>query len=178
MRHWVGIVSDEQFATERLYARDTVSVPAGPHAPAPGDPVVLVAGGRLFGHGRVDGPTGDGTVLVRYEARIFDDPVPVPGLPAIPGWHPVEADEHARLAGLAGAHAGSRSVWFVSVALPIEAYSRAEAVREFWTYLEKLGPRELPAYVWPLGDELTMQAFVLGAVANLDPEEDEGEDAQ
>jgi hypothetical protein len=35
------------------------------------------------------------------------------------------------------------------------------------------GPRELPAYVWPRGDELAMQAFVLGAVTNLDPEEDD-----
>mgnify|MGYP003694787793 CR=1 FL=1 len=39
--------------------------------------------------------------------------------------------------------------------------------------MEKLGPRELPAYVWPWGDELAMQAFVLGAVTNLDPEEDD-----
>ena len=53
------------------------------------------------------------------------------------------------------------------------ARARAEAVREFWTYMDKLGPRELPAYVWPLGDELAMQAFVLGAVTNLDPEEDD-----
>ena len=47
----------------------------------------------------------------------------------------------------------------------------AEAVREFWTYVDKLGPRELPAFVWPRGDELAMQAFVLGAETNLDPEE-------
>lgn len=176
MRHWVGIVSDEQFATERLYARETIALPAERHAPQPGDPVVLVAAGRLFGRGVVEGPTGDGTVLVRYQERIFDDPVPAPGLAAIPGWYPVEANVLAELAGPAAAHAGARSVWFVSVALPIEAVTRAEAVREFWTYLEKLGPRELPAYVWPLGDELAMQAFVLGAVTNLDPEEDEGDD--
>jgi hypothetical protein len=36
-----------------------------------------------------------------------------------------------------------------------------------------LGPAELPAYVWPSGDELAMQAFVLGAEANQDPEEDD-----
>ena len=178
MRHWVGVVSDEQFVTERLYARETIAVPAGRHAPQPGDAVVLVAGDRLFGRGLVEGPTGDGTVLVRYQERIFDDPVAAPGLPATPGWHPVEADEHTRLVGLTGARAGSSAVWFVSVALPIEAISRAEAVREFWPYLEKLGPRELPAYVWPLGDELAMLAFVLGAVTNLDAEEDEGDDAQ
>ena len=85
-------------------------------------------------------------------------------------------DADRRLTRLVNASAGAgagRAVWFVSLALPIEAASPAEAVREFWTYVDKLGPRELPAYVWPLGDELAMQAFVLGAVTNLDPEEDE-----
>jgi hypothetical protein len=37
----------------------------------------------------------------------------------------------------------------------------------------ELGPRELPAFVSPAGNELAMQAFVLGAEANQDPEEDE-----
>src|SRR5262245_27752039 len=114
MRHWVGIVSEDQFATERLYARETVAVPAGRHAPQPGDPVVLVAGRQLIGHGVVAGPTGEGSVLVRYSERIFDDPVPATGLPVTPGWQPVTEAEHTRLAGLASAQAGSRSVWFVS----------------------------------------------------------------
>jgi hypothetical protein len=64
------------------------------------------------------------------------------------------------------------SDWLVSVALPIEAASRAEAVREFWTFVQTLGPEELPAFVWPSGDELAMQAFVLDAEVNLDPEEE------
>ena len=37
----------------------------------------------------------------------------------------------------------------------------------------ELGPAELPTFVWPSGDELAMQAFVLGEEANQDPEEDE-----
>ena len=37
----------------------------------------------------------------------------------------------------------------------------------------ELGPRELPTFVSPAGDELAMQAFVLGEEANLDPEEDD-----
>jgi hypothetical protein len=93
-----------------------------------------------------------------------------------PGLYPVT---RAGFDGLATAVGGERRAgrhrtgWLVSVALPIEAASRAEAVREFWTYVEKLGPRELPAYVWPRGDELAMQAFVLGEQTNLDPEEDD-----
>ena len=39
--------------------------------------------------------------------------------------------------------------------------------------MQELGPRELPAFVSPAGDELAMQAFVLGAEANQDPEEDD-----
>jgi hypothetical protein len=63
--------------------------------------------------------------------------------------------------------------WLVSVALPIEAASPAEAVRAFWSYVDELGPRELPAFVSPARDELAMRAFVLGEPANLDPEEDD-----
>jgi hypothetical protein len=183
MRHWLGVVGEERFATERLYARDVITLPRGPGSPEPGDPVVLVVPGsppRLVGRGVVIGTEGADLVTVRYQHRLFDEPPPVPAdiVPAGPGLRPLPAGLHTRLSALASASAeasAGRSVWFVSVALPIEAVTRAEAVREFWTYIDKLGPRELPAYVWPLGDELAMQAFVLGTVANLDPEED-GED--
>src|ERR1041384_3957966 len=67
---------------------------------------------------------------------------------------------------------GKKRTYLVSVDLPIEAASPGEAVREFWAYVRELGPAELPAFVWPVGDELSMQAFVLGAEANQDPEED------
>ena len=94
-----------------------------------------------------------------------------------PGLSPLPPTEYTRIARtlttVDSPSAARRAEWFVSVALPIEAATRADAVREFWTYVEKLGPRELPAYVWPRGDELAMQAFVLGAVTNLDPEEDD-----
>jgi hypothetical protein len=60
----------------------------------------------------------------------------------------------------------------VSVVLPIEAASRADAVREFWAYVHSLGPAELPAFVWPRGDELGLQAYVLNEPVNLDPEEE------
>ncbi len=63
--------------------------------------------------------------------------------------------------------------WLVSVAIPVEADSPAEAVREFWGYVGELGPKELPAFVSPSGDELAMQAYVLDAAAHLDPEEDD-----
>jgi hypothetical protein len=75
-------------------------------------------------------------------------------------------------AALGGAGQAVREkVWMVSLDLPIEAPSPAEAVRRFWSYVRELGPVELPTYVSPAGDELAMQAFVLGEEANLDPEE-------
>jgi hypothetical protein len=70
------------------------------------------------------------------------------------------------------ASAGRRS-WLVSVDLPIEAATAAEAVRAFWGYVQELGPAELPTFVAPSGDELAMQAYLLGAPTNLDPEEDD-----
>lgn len=62
--------------------------------------------------------------------------------------------------------------WLVSVALPIEAGSPEEAVREFWRYIDELGADELPAFVWPPGDEISMRAYVADGPAPLDPEDD------
>lgn len=62
--------------------------------------------------------------------------------------------------------------WLVSVALPIEAESADQAVRDFWRYVAELGPSELPAYVWPAENELAMLAYIDDRPAPLDPEED------
>jgi hypothetical protein len=63
--------------------------------------------------------------------------------------------------------------WQVSVSLPIEADSAAEAVSGFWAYVRELGAGQLPAYVAPMGDELAMRAYLQSEPTNLDPEEDE-----
>jgi hypothetical protein len=65
-----------------------------------------------------------------------------------------------------------RQTWLVSVDLPIEAATPAEAAAQFWAYLQELGPGELPAFVSPIEDELAMQAYVGGEQHELDPEED------
>jgi len=67
----------------------------------------------------------------------------------------------------------SRRTWLVSLDLPIEAATPAEAVAEFWAYLQELGPDELPVFVSPASDELAMQVFVAGQPHELDPEADE-----
>jgi hypothetical protein len=63
--------------------------------------------------------------------------------------------------------------WLVSVDLPIEAASPAEAVSQFWAYLRELGPEELPAFVSPIEDELAMQAYLAGEPHDLDPEDED-----
>jgi hypothetical protein len=118
-----------------------------------------------------------GALLVAYTRRVFDEPVPVDEL-ELDVDEPVAAvdpEVFRALAGRLGADRDRRT-WLVSVALPIEAISPAEAVRQFWSHVLELGPAELPTYVWPSGDELAMQAFVLGAEANQDPEEESEED--
>ena len=65
-----------------------------------------------------------------------------------------------------------KSAWLVSVALPIEATSAADAVREYWKYVEQLGSAGLPTFVSPVGDELAMSVYLLDEPTNLDPEED------
>jgi hypothetical protein len=183
-QHWAGVVGEEQFTAERLYARDVIAVDPGDAGTVEaGDVVALIATGDpavLFGLGNVIGTSESGQALVRYRTRMLDDPPPVRADaisdPIRPGLSSLSAAAYSMLASaLMDIDLGEadRTEWFVSVALPIEAATRGEAVREFWTYVEKLGPRELPAYVWPRGDELAMQAFVLGAVTNLDPEEDD-----
>ena len=171
-RQWVAVVPADRFEAERAYAHDAFRL--DPPPPATGDRVALVAATDppvLFGLGLVVDDE------VRYTHRFFDEP-PARGAAYGPGLTELSAGEFDGLVEGVGPRVDAdRSEWFVTVALPVEAASRAEAVREFWTYVEKLGPTELPAYVWPRGDELAMQAYLLGERVNLDPEEDESEEA-
>jgi len=171
-RHWVAVVPADRFEAERAYAHDAFRLDRPP--PTTGDRVALVAATDppvLFGLGLVVDDE------VRYTHRFFDEP-PARGAAYGPGLTELSAGEFDGLVEGVGPRVDAdRSEWFVTVALPVEAASRAEAVREFWTYVEKLGPTELPAYVWPRGDELAMQAYLLGERVNLDPEEDESEEA-
>jgi hypothetical protein len=187
--HWAVVVPAERYAAERLFLHETLELTGvdGP-LPAPGDEVALVAGAAepvVFALGRVlsrpadespDDPGSDETLAtldIAYTHRLFDSPLPASDLGAAAGVAPIDPGQFAALVDKAGAEHGAKREWLVGLYLPIEAASQAEAVRAFWTYTLQLGPRELPAFVSPLGDELSMQAYVLGELANLDPEEDE-----
>ncbi|HLV58328.1 MAG TPA: hypothetical protein VKY81_05590, partial [Natronosporangium sp.] len=66
----------------------------------------------------------------------------------------------------------ARRTWLVSVDLPIEAATPADAVREFWAYVRELGPEQLPTFVAPTDDELALQAYLGDEPHDLDPEDD------
>jgi len=203
MGQWAIVVTAERYAAERLYAHDSLDLTGvgADGGPRPGDPVALVAVGTagaessvLFGLGRVRDlrhgphadpddpeaePVDDAHLVVAYTHRLLDEPVDVADLlpgGSAPGLMALDDESLARLAGRVAAAArvdADKADWLVSVALPIEAASAAEAVRAFWSYVDELGPRELPAFVSPARDELAMRAFVLGEPAHLDPEEDD-----
>ncbi|SDY05630.1 hypothetical protein SAMN05444365_101522 [Micromonospora pattaloongensis] len=187
---WAVVIPGRRYEAERLFHHDTLELTGladGPR-PAPGDEVLVVTDGEapvVVALARVavdydgrEGPDGgeprpdDGTLVLTYTRRAFDEPLPADGLTVdglLTRLDPVTFRDFAgRLAPLP-----EKTTWLVSIDLPIEAPSPAEAVRLFWSYVMELGPRELPAFVSPSGDELAMQAFVLGDEANLDPEEDE-----
>jgi hypothetical protein len=168
MAYWQLVVPAERYAAERLYANDAIDLTGlEPPLPADGDLVVLVATAEppvVFGLGRVSGGQ------VTYTRRLFDEPVPVDA--AEPGLRRIDAEAFGALAPQVQAKQATRE-WLVSLDLPIEASTPAEAVRAFWTYALRLGPAELPTFVSPVGDELAMQAYVLGEPTDLDPEEDD-----
>lgn len=155
--------------------------------PRPGDDVLVLGGEppRVVALGRVvptdggDAPDPDdpqpaepGALAVAYTRRAFDEPVPADDLLIHGLLSPVDRATYQSLA-VRVRPPGDTRTWLVSLDLPIEAPSPAEAVRQFWSYVMELGPRELPAFISPYGNELAMQAFVLGVEANQDPEEDD-----
>ncbi|GAA3335789.1 hypothetical protein GCM10020358_05460 [Amorphoplanes nipponensis] len=185
MAQWAVIIPADRWATERLFHHDTLTVAglAGVR-PAADERVLLVAGEeapRVVALGVVAaaparrGAHGEPELAIRYTRRSFDAPAPAEGLKLAEPVTEVDDELFERLA--APLHAGpDRQTWLVSLDLPIEAATPADAVRQFWSYALELGPAELPTFVSPSGDELAMQAFVLGEPANQDPEEDEDDD--
>jgi hypothetical protein len=173
MAHWAAVFPAERLDEERLVAND--SLPLEADGPAAGDVVLLIASSEepvLFGLGRVR-TAGE----VHYTHRLLDEPLPAGDLKlGGPGVYPLEPSVFEASAGVVDPYLrtdGPKRTWLVSIDMPIEAASPAEAARLFWSYVYELGPQELPAFVSPTGDELAMQAFVLGVEANQDPEEDD-----
>lgn len=191
MSTWAVAISGERYEAERLFHHDILELTGldGQARPAPGDEAVVVVDGKpplVVALGRIrvaaagedhdpDDPQsddGESPLIVSYTRRAFDQPLPAEQLVLRGAVTPVEPAFLREVADRLGPGEPVRS-WLVNISLPIEATSAAEAVRLFWSYVWELGPRELPAFVSPIGNELAMQAFVSGEVANQDPEEDD-----
>jgi hypothetical protein len=188
---WAVVLPSGRYEAERLFHHDTLELTGLDewHRPAPGDQVLVViaeASPLVVALGRVgpvagaehdpDDPLSDevepAPLVVAYTRRAFDEPVPADQLALDGPVTPIAETTYRELAARVGPPPDCRT-WLVSLDLPIEASSPAEAVRLFWSYVMELGPRELPAFVAPAGNELAMSAYVLGAEANQDPEEDD-----
>ncbi|WP_432834658.1 hypothetical protein [Dactylosporangium sp. CA-092794] len=170
MAKWVVVVSSEEYAAERVYG--TLDISVQPGVLGVGDEALLVVGGDddvVFGVARVDGAG-----RLQYTVNLLDSPLAAGGLggDGSPGVRAVDQAAYSLAVERVRQGPVAKRTWLVSVDMPIEAGSPGEAVRVFWNYVRELGPAELPAFVWPAGDELAMQAFVLGAEANQDPEEE------
>lgn len=191
MKTWAVVISDERYEAERLFHHDTLELAGVDESvgPAPGDLALVVRDGKppqVVALGRIDvaaagsdhdpddpqSSDGAAPLAVTYLRRAFDHPVPVEQLELHGVATPVDEATYRDVVRRLGPDGALRS-WLVSIHLPIEAPSAAEAVRQFWSYVWELGPRELPAFVAPSGNELAMQAFVSGEESNQDPEEDD-----
>lgn len=165
MAQWAVIIPADRWATRQpdtlTMAETSVSETSGAAA---GDDVVLVVGDEAVALGRF--------TSAAEIAYFREKPVPADDLKLTQPVTALDPEVFARIRAQLGERPGQRASWLVSVAMPIEAASPAEAVRQFWSYVNELGPAELPVFVWPSHDELAMQAFVQDAEANQDPEED------
>ncbi|MEV0650309.1 hypothetical protein AB0I28_34115 [Phytomonospora sp. NPDC050363] len=172
MAHWLIVVDTTEYERQRMYAADTVTLPGG-GGPGDGDTALLAADGVLFGAGTVQG--GEAV----YTHRVLEEPPALEDSDSTPGARPLDGETYARLSSLIPATAVVTAPvrdYLVSVTIPVEASSPAEAARLYWSYVAELGPAELPAFVAPYGDELDMRAYVLGSPHEMDPEEEDDED--
>src|SRR5688500_6569367 len=129
MAQWAVVLSPERFEAERLYHHETLELTGAGSRALHGDQVLVLAerpGPVVVALGRV---AGDGQPLtVAYTRRSFDAPLPAPGLEPDGGFGPVEPAAFQAVVDRLPPPRDART-WLVSVDLPIEADSPAEAVR-------------------------------------------------
>src|SRR4051794_6004502 len=75
MAQWAVMIPASQWATERLFHHDTVTVSAGGSDVSPDDEVLLIAAGKVVALTRATKSDGDDLHLT-YVRRAFDAPTP------------------------------------------------------------------------------------------------------
>lgn len=174
MRYWLLVLNDDEFTEQQAYEVEAVEPAAAlPGLAEDGDEVALAGAEGVFALGEVD----RGAVAYR---RRLEEPVKTAGTARSEGRADGEEEAAGWIALLPDAWEDlirtlpapeRRSDWLVTLSMPIEAVDKAEAVRQFWSYIRSLGPKELPTFVSPYGRELEGTSFLLGVEHEQDPEE-------
>jgi hypothetical protein len=165
MRYWLLALDEDEYTEQQAYEVDALEpASALPEGAADGDEVALAGPEGVFALGEVDGPA------VAYRRRLQQPATTSESTEADEGWTALMPDAWEDLVRALPAPE-RRSDWLVTLSLPIEAVDRAEAVRQFWSYIRSLGPKELPTFVAPYGRELEGTSFLLGVEHEQDPEE-------
>lgn len=165
MRYWLLALHDDEFTEQQAYEVEAIEAAAAlPEGASDGDEVALAGPEGVFALGEVDGPA------VAYRRRLEEPAKTVESSAAAEGWTELNPDDWEDLVR-ALPTPERRSDWLVTLSMPIEAVDKAEAVRQFWSYIRSLGPKELPTFVSPYGRELEGTSFLLGVEHEQDPEE-------
>ncbi|GAA2122155.1 hypothetical protein [Glycomyces algeriensis] len=183
MRYWLLALNEDEYTEQQAYEVEAFEPASRPERVADGDEVALAGPEGVFALGEVDGPA------IAYRRRL-EEPAKTVETVQIHGSAGSAEDEVYGFAE-GGAREGwtelnpdawedlvrtlptpeRRSDWLVTLSMPIEAVDKAEAVRQFWSYIRSLGPKELPTFVAPYGRELEGTSFLLGVEHEQDPEE-------
>ena len=175
MRYWLLALNEDEFTEQQAYEVEAVEpARALPEAAADGDEVALAGPGGVYALGEVAGRAVayrrrlKGPVATAVTLRVYGTAGDAESETGT--WHELMPDAWADLVRALPAPERRRD-WLVTLSMPIEAVDKAEAVRQFWTYIRSLGPKELPTFVSPYGRELEGTSFLLGVEHEQDPEE-------
>jgi len=182
MRYWLLALNDDEFTEQQAYEVAAVEPATGlPEGAGDGDEVALagpegvfalgaIEGGAVAYRRRVEEPTATAETVRIYEAAAESGRVEGAEAATLQAWTQLYPDSWEDLVR-ALPTPERRSDWLVTLSMPIEAVDKAEAVRQFWSYIRSLGPKELPTFVAPYGRELEGTSFLLGVEHEQDPEE-------
>ncbi|HEX2145225.1 MAG TPA: hypothetical protein VHG10_12020 [Glycomyces sp.] len=172
MRYWLLALDEDEYTDQQAYEIESVEPDAAlPERTADGDEVALAGPEGVYALGEVKG----GAVVYRRRLREPAKTVETVRVydaenEAAEGWTELYPDAWEHLVRTLPTPE-RRSDWLVTLSMPIEAVDKAEAVRQFWSYIRSLGPKELPTFVSPYGRELEGTSFLLGVEHEQDPEE-------
>ncbi|MFG3339587.1 hypothetical protein [Glycomyces sp. NPDC048151] len=164
MRYWLLALNEDEYTEQQAYEVEAVESAGRPEGVADGDEVALAGPEGVFALGVASGAG------IAYRRRLEEPAKTVESADVEEGWTELNPEAWEDLVRTLPTPE-RRSDWLVTLSMPIEAVDKAEAVRQFWSYIRSLGPKELPTFVAPYGRELEGTSFLLGVEHEQDPEE-------